>query len=657
MIRTLLVANRGEIACRIIRTARRMGIGTVAVFSDADREAMHVEMADTAVRIGAAPAGQSYLNIAAILDAARASGADAIHPGYGFLSENAAFARTCAEAGLLFIGPSPASIEAMGDKARARRIMAEASVPIVPGYDGSDQSDARLAEEAHRIGFPLLIKAVAGGGGRGMRRVTDAGGFRSALEGARREAMAAFGDDRVLLECLVEPARHIEVQVLGDSRGNVIHLGERDCSTQRRHQKVIEEQPSPFVSVDLRKRLTDAAIAAARAVDYEGAGTVEFIVGEEGGFHFLEMNTRLQVEHPVTEMVTGLDLVEWQLRIARGESLPRQDAVRFEGHAIEARLYAEDPAEGFAPQTGRVLHWRPAALSSQAGIRIDAGVREGDLVTPFYDPMVAKLIAHGQLRDEAIAKLAAGLRAAPLLGVRNNAGQLLSILSGDAFAAGAMMTGSIDAEPATASGPDSDAFALAAIILCLAPGGDWFRSSGRAETSLTLVSRELRQTVELAFDRGRLASVALGGASLPVDDARIEDGRLHCVFDGRAHVVPFAVDDRRVWLFHGDQGHGFEEPDPLARGAGEVAGGSIVAPLAGIVAWIGVDMGAEVAAGEAVATIEAMKMETRLVASAKGRVVAIEAAVGRQVRAGDIVVRIEAEAICDTTEGPIPPDA
>lgn len=642
MVRTLLIANRGEIACRIMRTARRMGIATVAVFSDADRDAMHVEMADKVVWIGPAPAAQSYLNIAAILEAVHASGADAVHPGYGFLSENPAFARACAEAGLVFIGPSPDAIEAMGDKARARRIMAEAGVPVVPGYDGEDQSDARLAEEAGRIGFPLLIKAVAGGGGRGMRRVADAAGFQAALEGARREAMAAFGNDGVLLERLIEPARHIEVQVLGDSHGNIIHLGERDCSTQRRHQKVIEEQPSPFVSHDLRKKLTDTAIAAAQAVSYQGAGTVEFIVGEDGAFHFLEMNTRLQVEHPVTEMVAGLDLVEWQLRVARGEALPPQDAVRFQGHAIEARLYAEDPAEGFAPQTGRVLHWRPEALSAEAGIRVDAGVREGDIVTPFYDPMVAKLIAHGQTRAEAIEKLAAALRTAPLLGVRNNAGQLLSILSGDAFAAGAMMTGSLDAEANADGAPEPEIFALAAIILCLAPGGDWFRSSGRAEASVSLKSRAHSQNVDLVFDRRGPVSVAPGGELLSVADARIEEGRLHCVIDGRAHAVRFAVDGRRVWLFHGDQVHAFEEPDPLAREATADSGGAIVAPLAGIVSWIGIEIGAEVAAGETVASIEAMKMETRLAAPAAGRVVAIEATVGRQIRAGDLIIRIEA---------------
>jgi geranyl-CoA carboxylase alpha subunit len=642
MVRTLLIANRGEIACRIMRTARRMGIASVAVFSDADRDAMHVEMADKAVWIGPAPAAQSYLNIAAILEAVHASGADAVHPGYGFLSENPAFARACAEAGLVFIGPSPFAIEAMGDKARARRIMAEAGVPVVPGYDGEDQSDARLAEEAGRIGFPLLIKAVAGGGGRGMRRVADAAGFQAALEGARREAMAAFGNDGVLLERLIEPARHIEVQVLGDGHGNIIHLGERDCSTQRRHQKVIEEQPSPFVSHDLRKKLTDTAIAAAQAVNYQGAGTVEFIVGEDGAFHFLEMNTRLQVEHPVTEMVAGLDLVEWQLRVARGEALPPQDAVRFQGHAIEARLYAEDPAEGFAPQTGKVLHWRPEALSAEAGIRVDAGVREGDIVTPFYDPMVAKLIAHGQTRAEAIEKLAAALRTAPLLGVRNNAGQLLSILSGDAFAAGAMMTGSLDAEVNADGAPEPEIFALAAIILCLAPGGDWFRSSGRAEASVSLKSRAHSQNVDLVFDRRGPVSVAPGGELLSVADARIEESRLRCVMDGRAHAVRFAVDGRRVWLFHGDQVHAFEEPDPLAREATADSGGAIVAPLAGIVSWIGIEIGAEVAAGETVASIEAMKMETRLAAPAAGRVVAIEATVGRQIRAGDLIIQIEA---------------
>ncbi|MCG6114424.1 MAG: ATP-grasp domain-containing protein [Mesorhizobium sp.] len=643
MIRRLLIANRGEIACRIARTARRMGIETVAVFSDADREAKHVGVADHALRIGPAPAAQSYLDISAIINAARASGADAVHPGYGFLSENAGFAEACEGAGLVFVGPSPEAIRQMGDKAGARRLMAAAGVPVVPGYDGEDQSDTRLSAEAERIGFPLLIKAVAGGGGRGMRRVNASEAFAEALQSARREAQAAFGDARILLERLIHPARHIEVQVLGDRHGNMLHLGERDCSTQRRHQKVIEEQPSSFVSDSLRRSLAETALAAARAVAYQGAGTVEFIVAEDGSFHFLEMNTRLQVEHPVTEMVTGLDLVEWQLRIARGEALPPQEAIKFRGHAIEARLYAEDPAAGFAPQAGRILHWRPEAALAIEGMRIDAGVAEGDVVSPFYDPMVAKLIAHGTTREEAVARLVAALRAAPLMGLRNNAGQLLSILSGETFGTGAMTTGLLDAAPGGQTPVDGKAFALAAMILCLAPGGDWFRSAGRAETSVVLVSRDQSQAVDLIFERSRLVSVGMGGEVLAVEGARIAEGRLRCVLDGVSISVPFTLDGRSVWLFHADDILCFEEPDPLARGPAGASDGVLTAPLAGVVSWIGVAEGEMVSAGQTVARIEAMKMEMPLVAAVNGRVIAIEAGAGRQLRSGDIVMRIEAE--------------
>ncbi|MGY6706995.1 MAG: ATP-binding protein [Rhizobiaceae bacterium] len=643
MIRRLLIANRGEIACRIVRTARRMGIETVTVYSDADREAMHVAIADHALRIGPAPAAQSYLNIAALLDAARASGADAVHPGYGFLSENADFAEACQGAGLVFVGPSAQAIRQMGDKAGARRLMAAAGVPVVPGYDQEDQSDERLRAEAEKIGFPVLIKAVAGGGGRGMRRVGDSADFAEALRSARREAMATFGQARMLVEKLVDPARHVEVQVLGDHHGNLLHLGERDCSAQRRHQKVIEEQPSPFVSDDLRNRLTEAALTAARAVDYRGAGTVEFIVGADGGFHFLEMNTRLQVEHPVTEMVTGLDLVEWQLRIAQGETLPRQDTIVFDGHAIEARLYAEDPAAGFAPQAGRILQWRPKAGLSVEGVRIDAGVRQGNVVSPFYDPMLAKLIAHGRTRGEAVSRLTAALRAAPLLGLRNNTGQLLSILSGEVFGKGAMTTGLLDTAPAAEQAIDDKTIALAAMILCLSPGGDWFRSAGRAETSVTLLARGNSRATQLVFERSRLVSVVLDGEAMSVVGPRIEGDRFSCVLDGESLSVPFALDGRSVWLFHADDVHGFEEPDPLSRATTGASDGSILAPLAGVLTWIGVQNGDMVSAGQNVATIEAMKMETRLTAAVSGKVVAIEAAVGRQVRAGELLVRVEAE--------------
>src|SRR5579885_742301 len=424
-----------------MRTARRLGVATVAVYSDADAGALHVATADAARRIGPAPARQSYLDIAAILAAARDSGAEAIHPGYGFLSENAEFAEACAAAGLVFIGPPPGAIRTMGSKSAAKALMEAAGGPLLPGYDGDGQSPARLAEEAERIGYPVLIKAVAGGGGRGMRIVAGKGEFARALDGARREAQGAFGDDRVLLERYLPRPRHIEVQVFADTHGNPVHLFERDCSIQRRHQKVVEEAPAPGLSAAQRKALGEAAVAAARAVGYVGAGTVEFVAAA-GAFHFIEMNTRLQVEHPVTEAVTGVDLVEWQLRVAAGEELPlRQRDLALRGHAIEARLYAENPARGFLPATGTVTGLR---LAAGEGIRIDTGIRAGDAVTPFYDALLAKIVAWGEERETARRRLAAALGASAVAGLATNLG-FLARLAGDAeFAAGAVDTGYIE---------------------------------------------------------------------------------------------------------------------------------------------------------------------------------------------------------------------
>ena len=414
MFAKILIANRGEIACRVIKTARRLGVATVAVYSEADREALHVELADEAWPIGPAPARQSYLDIAAIIEAARSSGAQAVHPGYGFLSENADFAEACDEAGLVFIGPPAEAIRLMGSKAAAKELVAAAGVPLVPGYHGLDQDPDRLAEEARRIGYPVLIKASAGGGGRGMRIVSGAADFAAALAGARREALSAFGDDRVLIEKYLAQPRHIEVQIFADRHGETIHLFERDCSIQRRHQKVVEEAPAPGLDSERRTALGKAAVAAARAVGYVGAGTVEFIAAD-GQFYFIEMNTRLQVEHPVTEAVTGLDLVEWQLRVAAGEPLPRrQKEIAFAGHAIEARLYAEDPARGFLPQTG-VLHGLRLPLPETA--RVDTGVRQGDRVTPYYDPMLAKIIVWGEDREAAAVLLRRALAETAILGV------------------------------------------------------------------------------------------------------------------------------------------------------------------------------------------------------------------------------------------------
>ena len=624
MIAKLLIANRGEIACRVIQTARRRGVATVAVYSDADVDALHVRMADEAVRIGAAAASESYLNIDAILNAARKTGADTVHPGYGFLSENTAFAEACAAAGVTFVGPPAAAIRAMGDKARAKALMREAGVPVVPGYDGNDQSPDVLAAEAQRTGFPLLVKAVAGGGGRGMRRVADADELPAALESARREAENAFGDGKLLLERLVEDARHIEIQVFGDSHGNVIHLGERDCSTQRRHQKIIEEAPSPFVDAAMRDAMGAAATEAARAVAYGGAGTVEFIVAPDRSFFFLEMNTRLQVEHPVTEMITGLDLVEWQLRVAAGEPLPlTQEAVSFSGHAIEARLCAEDTAAGFVPQTGKVLHWRPHR-SEMDGVRLDHGLVEGVDVTPFYDPMVAKFIVHGENRDVALAKLERVLRTTPLLGVATNRAFLLDILRGDVFRQAGMTTNFVDALTIERHEPDDADFAAAAVILSTADGDDWFSSTGLARCPVTLRCGDIERSCTVVFERGRLAGVDAAGVRYPADLAK----------------TVFARDGNSLWLDRDGVALAFEEPDLLKREGIASDGRFVVSPVSGMLRHLVVGEGDMVQAGDAVAIVEAMKMETQLVAGCDGSIMSIRARSGEQVRAGDIVVEI-----------------
>src|SRR5690349_8794609 len=428
----ILVANRGEIALRIMRTARRLGYGVVAVYSDADRDALHVREADSAVRIGEALPAQSYLRIDAIIAAAKASGATAVHPGYGFLAENEDFAQACRDAGLVFIGPSPEAIRAMGNKAGAKDIMREAGVPCVPGYQGGDQSDAVMLAEARKIGFPVMIKAVAGGGGRGMRLVADATAFPDALRSARSEAQGAFGDPTVILERAIVDPRHIEIQVFGDRYGNAVHLGERDCSVQRRHQKLIEEAPSPAVSPELRARMGEVAVAAVKAIGYEGAGTLEFLLDKSGAFYFMEMNTRLQVEHPVTEAITGLDLVELQLRVASGEPLGvKQEDIRFDGHAIEVRLCSEDAGHDFMPQSGRMLRWR-----IPEGIRVEHALQSGAEIPPFYDSMIAKIISHGASRDEARGKLICALEQVEAFGVTTNQGFLISCLRHPAFAKG-----------------------------------------------------------------------------------------------------------------------------------------------------------------------------------------------------------------------------
>ena len=629
----ILVANRGEIACRVMRTARTLGYRTVAVYSDADALAPHVRLADEAVPIGAAPAASSYLSIDAILAAAHATGADAVHPGYGFLSERAEFAEACEAAGLVFIGPPPAAIRAMGDKAAAKRRMLEAGVPCAAGYLGEDQRDERLSDEARRLGTPLLVKAVAGGGGRGMRLVRDLAELPQALAGARREAEGSFGDGTLMLERLIDGGRHIEVQVFADAHGRAIHLGERDCTAQRRRQKVIEEAPSPVVSAAMRDAMGRDAVAAARAVGYVGAGTVEFIVDAELRHCFLEMNTRLQVEHPVTECITGLDLVEWQIRVAAGEPLPlTQEQVRFDGHAIEVRLYAEDPADGWRPQAGRVRHWRPEA-ALRPGVRIDAGIAEGGEVTPYYDAMVAKLIAHGRTRDDAIRRLRAAIADAPLIGIAHNGGFLRRLLAHERFASATMTTTLLD-EWAEAGDtllrrepPAEPVWQLAAALLAGPEGG---RPASVARFELALQCGDERRTVLAPPADVRVESWAdhavrwRDGAVLRQAVAVRDGGTLHLVVDGELHV--------------------FHEPSPYPARDVTRDPSRAVSPVAGVVAQVLVAAGDKVAAGQPLVSVEAMKMEMWVQAGGGGTVKAVHATPRGTVAAGTLLVELEIHA-------------
>jgi geranyl-CoA carboxylase alpha subunit len=627
MFNKILVANRGEIACRVIRTAHRLGYRTVAVFSDADVSAPHVQQADEAVRIGPPPAIDSYLHVPALLAAAKQTGAEAVHPGYGFLSESADFAEACLEAGLVFIGPPAAALRAMGDKASAKRRMHEAGVPCAPGYLGDEQDDQRLAAEARRLGLPLLVKAVAGGGGRGMRLVRDIQELPEALAGARREASAAFGDGRLMLERLIENGRHIEVQVFADHHGNVVHLGERDCTAQRRRQKVIEESPSPVVDAALRDTLGRDAVAAARAVAYVGAGTVEFIVDAQLKHHFLEMNTRLQVEHPVTECVTGVDLVEWQLRVAQGQPLPLlQDQIRFTGHAIEARLYAEDPYDGFKPQSGRIAGWRPQA----AQVRIDHGIAPGDQVTPYYDPMLAKFIAHGHDRDDAIRRLRRALADAPLLGVQNNGRFLGDLLLHADFAAAQLTTSRLDEWAAAGAGlmqrpavPEA-AWRIAAVLL--APPAQQ-RPASVASFDLTLQCSGTTRTQRAPLGGVRVLSQAGDALRIEVDGVQ-----QHCIAVRDGSTLHLAIDGT-VFSFSE------ASASPHAGTAAEPR--RVCATTAGVVVRIAVAPGDDVVAGQPLVCIEAMKMEMWLAAAAAGRVEAVHVQMRDAVAAGAMLVELK----------------
>ena len=619
MIAKLLIANRGEIACRIIRTARAMNIATVAVYSDADAKALHARQADEAVHIGPSPAAESYLVGAKIIAAAKETGAEAIHPGYGFLSENADFAQAVIDAGLIWVGPKPDSIRAMGLKDSAKQLMMDAGVPVTPGYLGEDQSVERLKAEADEIGYPVLIKAVAGGGGKGMRKVERADDFEAGLESCRREAKASFSNDEVLLEKWVTAPRHIEVQVFGDSHGNVVHLFERDCSLQRRHQKVIEEAPASGMDEDTRTDICAAAVRAAQAVDYVGAGTVEFIADASEGLRadrifFMEMNTRLQVEHPVTEEITGVDLVEWQLRIASGEALPcTQDELSIEGHAIEARLYAEDPTKGFLPSTGPLDH-----LDLGEAGRIETGVEEGDAISPFYDPMVAKLVAWGEDRDDAIDLLIDMAEGVEIWPVRSNAGFIANAVSDADFVAARLDTGFIERKGDAlipASEPDEAVLQGAAEIALAAD----------EETPDELAGFRLNAPPQFSVSLGQggvFRTIHVGG-----DD-------LEPSLTGYAH-------GSRVVVFDNGQAHGF---DLDARGSGAAAAGdgAILAPMPGKVIAVDVAQGDSVTIGQRLMVLEAMKMEHALTAPFDGTVAELNASEGGQVEVEAVLAVVEA---------------
>ena len=624
MLRSLLIANRGEIARRVMRTARRLGVRTVAVYSDADATSLHVREADAAVHIGPPPARESYLVQQKILDAAKLSGAEAIHPGYGFLSENAAFADAVKAAGLVWVGPPAAAIRAMGLKDAAKKLMTEAGVPVTPGYLGEDQSEKKLALEADRIGYPVLIKAVAGGGGKGMRRVNAAAEFSAALASAKREATASFGDDRVLIEKYVTRPRHIEVQVFADRHGNAVHLFERDCSLQRRHQKVIEEAPAPGMDDQTRASVCDAAVKAARAIKYEGAGTVEFIADASQGLHadriwFMEMNTRLQVEHPVTETITGQDLVEWQLRVASGEPLPmKQGELRITGHAMEARLYAENPATGFLPSTGPLAHFR-----LPTNVRVDSAVEEGGEVSPFYDPMIAKVIASGPTRAEAAARLGAACGEVEVWPVRTNAGFLRRALADEDFIAGRIDTAFIEQRLerlVPKSEPSASVLQAAARTRIAAnPGAceasPWTRLQGFR------IASEPHATVRLR-------------AGTSIYDVEVE--RRLPTLHGR-----MVGDD--IVVFDGGDAFAFALAATHAGDAGGAGGsGSIVSPMPGRIVSVKVKAGDAVAKGQALLILEAMKMEHTLTAPFDGKVAALSAQEGAQAVEGTVLAMIEA---------------
>lgn len=661
MIKTLLVANRGEIALRVMRTARAQGMRTVAVYSDADAKAPHVTFADAAVRLGPAQVAESYLDAAAVLEAARRSGADAIHPGYGFLSENADFAQAVEAEGLIFVGPSAHAIEVMGDKARAKRAMIAAGVPCIPGYEGEDQDEARFVEAAREIGFPVMVKAAAGGGGRGMRRVDSEADLATALDLARSEAENAFGSGELMLEKLVERPRHVEIQVFADAQGHTVHLGERDCSVQRRHQKVFEEAPCPVMTPELRAAMGAAAIEAAKAVDYCGAGTVEFLLDADRNFYFLEMNTRLQVEHPVTEMVTGLDLVALQLDVAQGRSLGLvQEDIALNGHAIEARLYAEDPALGFQPATGPIALWK---APSGAGIRCDDGIATGGEVSPYYDAMVAKILAWGETREVALRRLAAAIEQTTLFGVPSNQAFLADALTRPDFAQGEATTAFIGENwsdfSAFSAPPAPELSAAAAVLLhCFGRQGaqsasvlvpdellDW--SSSLPRPSIADFGADFGAGVWQVIPAGNGTFRVAGSEGEHAVELRGQTrGDVRLMIDGvPLSLVAHPAGPGAVFLQAGAQVYKFENrAGMLAAGVEAAGGGDITASMHGVLIELKAKPGDRVAAGDTLAVLEAMKMQHQLTADVGGVVTEVLAEEGAQLAAGDLILTIKEEA-------------
>lgn len=650
MLKKILIANRGEIAVRVIRTARALGYRTVAVYSEADAGALHVEMADEAVCIGAPPVGDSYLRADKILEAAQTTGADAVHPGYGFLSENASFAEACDRAGLVFIGPGAAAINLMGSKRLSKVAMIEAGVPCIPGYQDAEQSEDVLLREAERIGFPLMIKASAGGGGRGMRLANDLSELPEQIKTARSEAETAFGSGELILERAVLQPRHIEIQVFADNHGNAVYLGERDCSIQRRHQKVVEEAPSPFVDPDLRKRMGEAAVNAAKACHYRGAGTVEFLVDADKNFYFLEMNTRLQVEHPVTELITGQDLVAWQLKVAAGGVLPlSQEEISLSGHAVEVRLYAEDPRNNFMPQTGAVEFWR---YPEREGLRMDHGIKDGQLISPHYDPMLAKVIAYGDDREEAIRRLISGVKDTVLLGVNNNRNFLVNCLSHPVFADGGATTAFIEQYFQADSSmnqkvPTASTLARAALLFYLEKGV-------RDEASNWSMTANQRYKFQLGFDDDSTAAaveeigrqqycVSVGEFDTDITLVQLGENSLVFIESGIRQRLSYALDGDKLFL---DDGSGHfalvnQTHRPAAAG-GSAGSGDVNASMDGVIVEVMCAPGDEVSVGQTLVVLEAMKMEHPLKAAVDGIVESVSCEQGLQVKTRQLLLRVAA---------------